>query len=227
MSFKDLLATLGTIAEDNETLAKSVTAAPAPDDKQVAAAAAEAGALTDEQKEAAEAAAAAAAAAEAAGGGAAADKDAPPMAKSMTVKDADGNEVEVLDAEEVLKALNTRLEGQEDFLVKSFGPVLGVIKSQGEMIKSLHAQVVALGGQGRGRRSVFAAIEKPAAGGDLTKSLKDDDTQSMTPGDFMAKSNAAYDAKRITGQELTTIDVCLRQNAPIDPALIRKVALAG
>lgn len=227
MSFQDLLAKLNTITGENDTLAKSVAATPAPDDKQVAAAAAEAGALTDEEKEAA-----AAEAAEAGAGGeggkpaVAKPEGGTPMAKSMTFKDAQGNDIEVLDAEEVLKAMNTRLDGQEDFLVKSFGPVLDLVKSQSVMIKSLHDQITALGGQGRGRKSVFAAIEKPAAGGtDLQKS--DLESPTMTVKDFMAKANIAFDAKKLTGQELTTVDVCIRGNHPIPQEIINKVALAG
>jgi hypothetical protein len=90
----------------------------------------------------------------------------------------------------------------------------------------MHAQLQSLGTQGRGRKAVFAVVDKPAAGGeDLAKSAAAEG--GLTPQAFLAKSHAAFDAKKLTGLELSTIDVCVRSNTPIDPALIQKVALAG
>lgn len=219
--FQELLAELNTAGESQEALAKSMAAAP--DDKQVAAAAAEAGALTPEEQEAAEAAAAAKEGAGKEGAGKEGGEGATPFTKSM--KDENGDDLEVIDPEAFMKSVQETMGEQ---LAQVAGPLLALVKKQGDMLKSMHEQMTALGGQGRGRKAVIAAVDRPAAGAggngggeDLTKS------QGMNVDEFFAKANSAFEAKRITGQELTTIDVSRRMGQPIDHALIRKVIAAG
>lgn len=99
--------------------------------------------------------------------------------------------------------------------------MVGALQKQGELIKSLTAKVEQVSTQGRGRKSLVSVAEKPDAG-TLTKS----EQPGLSPDEFFAKANAAFDAGKITGKELTTIDVCRRGNYSIDPALISKVLSA-
>jgi hypothetical protein len=48
----------------------------------------------------------------------------------------------------------------------------------------------------------------------------------ITPEQFFAKANAAFDAGKISGKELNVVSVSLRGNHPIEPGLIQKIALA-
>ncbi|MEX3764473.1 hypothetical protein [Paraburkholderia phenoliruptrix] len=149
----------------------------------------------------------------------------PVLGKSMVVKDAEGNDVEALDATEILKSLAEDMDmvkgvvAEGGVLAKALEQTVGLVKSQGVLIKSLQEQVAKLSGEGRGRKAVLTLTEKIAP--TLAKSQQQDD--GMTPQEFMVKSQAAFTAKRITGQELTVIDVSLRENVAIDAGLIQKV----
>lgn len=200
--FDELLAQLTAEQEEQSTLAKALPAEDGEDDKAIQAAAEE-GAEDmnpeDEEEEAEEEG----------------DK---PMAKSMTV---DGEEYEVVDAEQLIKSLHDltgRVSEHETVLAKALESTLGTIKAQGDMIKSLNARVEKLAGQGRGRKTVLAVHEKPAVGETLAKSQP----EGLTHGELMAKANAAFSAGKISGLELTTIDVSLRSNQQIDQGLLAK-----
>lgn len=200
--FDELLAQLSAEQEEQSTLAKALPAEDGEDDEAIQAAAEE-GAEGEENPEDAE-------------GEEEGDK---PLAKSMTV---DGEEVQVVDADELIKSLHDltgRVEANESVLAKALESTLGTIKAQGEMIKSLNAKVTKLAGEGRGRKTVLSVMEKPSIDEPLAKSQP----EGMTHGEFMAKSDAAFAAKKITGLERTVIDVSLRQNQALDPGLIAKV----
>lgn len=204
-NFETLLAELQATADESETLAKALPPAEEDkDDAEIAAAAAEGGEENPEDAE------------DDVEGGEA------PMTKSMMVGD---EEVQVVDADLLVKSLQdikARVDGHESTLAKGLETALGALKSQGELIKSLQGQIAKLAGQGAGRKTVLTVTEKPAAGEQpLAKSQQD----GMTAQEFLAKSHAAFDAKKITGQELTTIDVALRngQVGVLDQGLIAKV----
>ena len=164
-----------------------------------------------------------AAEAEAAAGGE--KKVAPaPLAKSMQVTLADGTIVDAEDGTELVKSLIDRLDGTESVMAKALGGAVELIKAQGvalasttALVKSLQSKVAELSNAPAGRKAVLSVHEKPA--GDLTKSQP----EGLTHVEFMAKSHSAFDAKKISGQELTVIDVSLRQGHPIEPSLISKV----
>jgi hypothetical protein len=231
--FAELLAELNAAETGAQDMAKSLTAAPAKDDKAVVAAAAEAGALTPEEQEAAEAEAAAKDGAEGGEGAPAGDdkdgKPAPIMAKSEAAEGADLDAKKYVDATEMLKAMQNTLDQHGDVLSKAFTPLMNTIKSQGEMIKSLHEQMQALGGQGRGRRAVVqvAGIDKGGLSDAGTLAKSQAEGAGLTPAEFMVKANAAFDNKKITGLDLTAIDVAIRGGQGIPPHLVSKVALAG
>lgn len=159
---------------------------------------------------------------------AAADADGKPamgeFGKSFEFTDAAGNKQQAVDATELVKSLMERQEATDDTLAKALTSMTGALQKQGELIKSMAAQIKDLSGQGRGRKTVLAISEKPDAG-TLAKS-EGAGAGGITADQFFAKANAAFDAGKLTGQELTVIDVCKRENKPLDPALINKVISA-
>lgn len=203
--FEELLDQLNAEQKEQSTLAKSMPAADAEDDEAIQAAAAEAELeeeleeeLDDEQDE---------------------GLVETPMTKSMTL---DGEEVEVVDAEALIKSmqdLTGRVGKQEETLTKALTGTLALVKQQGEMLKSMNARLNKMSKSGAGRKTVLSVHDKPATGGEehLAKS-----EQGMTAGELMAKAHAAFDAGKISGLELTTIDVSLRGNTQIDQGLLAK-----
>ena len=138
-----------------------------------------------------------------------------PFAKSFSGTTADGQEFEAIDGTELIKALHAEVEANKEDLTKSLTFLVSVIKCQGNLIKSLQENYIELAGQGRGRRSVSAPTFE------MAKSLQDN--QPLNTQGFMLKANAAFDAGRITGKDLTVCDVATRMGQTIDPALVSKV----
>lgn len=215
MSFDKLMAELNSLATDQETMRKALPAGDGEDDQNIQAAAAEGGDMDDEDDEGVD-------------GHKEPDGDeGQPLGKSLgTVTLEGGEQVEAIDGTELVKSLMEQVEqfGQkqttsESQMAKALESCVTLMKGQGDLIKSLQNKVSQLSGEGRGRKTVLNVSEKPAAGTQLAKS----EPQGLTGTEFMAKSHAAFDAKKITGVELTTVDVCLRSGTPIDPSIIQKV----
>jgi len=151
------------------------------------------------------------------------DGDEGPMAKSFSFQLETGEVVEAVDGTELVKSLQNEvalLKSERETAAsqseKVFQAVLGQLKSQGELIKSLSAQVEKMSSEGRGRKSIAA----PSAA--MAKSMGAD-AGGLTPDRLLAKANAAFDAGRISGKELTVIDVSLRHGAALDDGLMARV----
>lgn len=211
--FDKLLADLNGIAAEQVDMTKALPADDGKDDGKIQAAAEDGGGLEgngagdgDDDED---------------------DKGGEPMGKSLgTVTLADGTQAEAVDGTELVKSLMAQVEdikvgaeATETKMAKALDGAIGLIKTQGEMIKSLTETVKKVSGEGRGRKTVLSVVEKPAAGEDLSKSQ----SQGMTGEEFFAKANAAFDARKISGVELTAIDVALRNKTPVDPSVIAKV----
>ena len=209
-NFEALLKELGEVAADADTLAKAIPAAAPP---AMAAAGVNPEDDDDDDEDGDDAAIESAAAA---------DGDKPTFGKSFEFVDDAGAKHEAVDATEMLKSLLTRVDTVDEVLAKALTSMAGSLKAQGELIKSLSGQVQSLSGQGRGRKAVLSVVEKPAIG-EMTKSQSE---AGVTPEQFFAKANAAFDAGKISGKDLNVVSVCLRGNHPIDPALVQKIALA-
>lgn len=218
-NFDALLAAINEVGTEADTLAKAIPAA-APAAAAPAAATAGAGGMQtnpeddvggDDADDAAIAAAAAA------------NGEKPTFGKSFQFVDDTGAQHEAVDATDMLKALMTRVDTVDEVLAKALTSMAGSLKAQGELIKSLSGQVQSLSGQGRGRKAMLTVVEKPAVGDTMAKSTA---AQGITPEQFFAKANAAFDVNKLSGKELNVISVCLRGGHQIDPALIQKVALA-
>lgn len=210
MSFDKLLSELQALGAEQDTMSKALPADEGKDDEKIQAAAVDGGD---------EGAAAAEAGADGDGDG---DDDADgdePMGKSLgTVTLPNGEQVEATDGTELVKALMARVETTEGQMQKALEGAIGLIKGQHTLIKSLTEQVSKLANAGRGRKAVVTVNEKTTAAGSLSKS-----EPGMTGQEFMLKANSAFSAGKISGKELTVIDVCLRQSQPVDPTLISKV----
>lgn len=207
----DFQKLLGELTAEAETMSKALPADDSTGDKKIQAAAEGGGEDLEKKKED--------------------DKDGEggegEMTKSFKVQLADGTEVEAQDGTELVKSLFDRFDESEGVIAKALGATLNLvksqadaIKSQGALIKSLNEKVSAISGEGRGRKAILTVVEK-ATSGDATMAKSEDN--GMTGQEFLAKSNAAFDAGKITGLQLSTIDVSLRNSVAIDPALVSKV----
>lgn len=216
--FDELLASLQGEVEQQGELAKSLPAVGSD--------------ATDEDEDDATIAAAAGDEAAAAAGAAAKsdddeDDEGEPEAfgKSFEFTDAAGAKQTGVDATDLVKSLMARQDTSDTVLAKALESVTAVAKTQGEMIKSLSAQVQALAGQGRGRKTMLNVAEKPALG-DLKKSNPDD--AGMSHQDFFAKANTAFEAGKITGKDLNVVSVSLRMGEAqsLDKSLVSKILAA-
>ena len=142
-----------------------------------------------------------------------------PFGKSFTLVGEDGAETEAFDGTEFVKSLHEEVqalgraaESEKADLTKSLNILADVIKSQGALIKSLQSDLSDLANQGAGRRS----ITMPNAS--MAKAMGPVSNET-----FMMKANAAYNAGRISGKDLTVCDVSLRHNEVIDAALLNRI----
>lgn len=148
------------------------------------------------------------------------------LTKSLTLADGE----EVIDATDLLKSLQGDIAEQGEVLAKALPQVLQLmqgqskmIQQQGELIKSMQTRIDQLAGQGRGRKTVVTVQEKLPAG---ETTLAKSQPEGITPQEFMLKANNAFDKGAITGTQLTTIDVAVREGkvASLDHSLLTKIA---
>lgn len=221
MSFEKLLKDIQTLDAEQETMTKALPAGDGKDDTNIQAAAEEGGDMEgkedgDEDGE----------------GSDGANGDEQPLGKSLgTVTLENGEKVDAVDGTEMMKSLmadmallKTANVTRDEQVMKALEGAVGLVKSQATMLKSLQAQVAKLGGEGRGRKTVVSIAEKRAVTGSNEGGGQE---QGMTADTFMAKSHEAWSAGRITGKDLTVIDVSLRQNIAIDQGLLSKVMMAS
>ena len=209
MSFDKLMAELQEEQQAQEALSKALPAEDGTDDQTIQAAAGEGGAQgeggTDDN-----------------GGGAEVkDKDGKPMAKSFKVKLDDGTEVEATDGAELIKSLTERLDAGEATMAKAMEQVLGLVKGQSAMIKSLSEQVTKLRGEGRGRKAVVTLTERNSA----TEALNKSEPQTMKGEEFMAKAMSAFNAGKITGGDIALIEACTHRGEQPPAGLVQAVLL--
>ena len=145
------------------------------------------------------------------------------LSKSLTMTDEEGNEIEAIDGTELVKSLVARLDtyeadiGEKDeVIMKSLNAMKDLVVGQSEMIKSLTDRLDAIGSEGRGRKSVVTITEKPES------TLQKSEPAGMTHKEFMMKANAAFDAGRLTGLELTSADVAIRSGQPVPENIVAK-----
>lgn len=152
------------------------------------------------------------------------EDDAPMMGKSMTVE-IDGKQVEAIDGTELVKSLMGQVEqlggkltASEDKLAKALTETLGVVKSQGAVIKSLQDTVAKMATAGRGRKSAVVVHEP---GTDLTKSQPAG--SQMSGQEIMAKALSAQTAGRLTGIDVARVEGYLNQGAAVPADILSRL----
>lgn len=202
--FEELLAQLQAQADEQVTLAKSLPAEDGEDDEAIQAAAgdgAEEG-TDDEAEEGAE------------DGN---EEGEEPLGKSMTAM-INGEEVEAVDATDLIKSLIGRLDNHGDVMAKALATTLGTIKTQGDMIKSLSSRLEKLAGQGRGRKAVLSVNEKPSPGETtMVKSVQ------PAPGEIMAKAMTAQQAGKLTAGDVARCEISLQSGVAFPADVLAKI----
>jgi hypothetical protein len=132
------------------------------------------------------------------------DEEEAEMGKSFKLKLEDGTEVDAMDGTELVKSLIGRVEGNEEKVLAAVTGLVGIVKSQGELVKSLQGQVATLSASGKGRKAVLTITEKPAPKAEELK--KSEGGEGMTGEEFMAKAMAAQVAGKITARHIAIAD---------------------
>lgn len=152
------------------------------------------------------------------------DEGKPMMGKSMTVE-IDGKQVEAVDGTELVKSLMGQVEqlggkltASEDKLAKALTDTLGVVKSQGAVIKSLQDTVAKLATAGRGRKSAVVVHEP---GVDLTKSQTAG--SQLSGNEIMAKALSAQTAGRLTGIDVARVEGHLNQGMAVPADILSRL----
>jgi hypothetical protein len=154
------------------------------------------------------------------------------LGKSMTVTTEDGEQMEAVDGTALVKSLIARVETMEagnaahgEDLTKSLGMIkdamltqTDVIKAQGEMIKSLQANMATLMGAGHGRKSIVTVHEKPDP--TLTKSVQ---AEGLTRDEFMAKALDKQKEGKLTSREVAIAEASLNRGIQVPDHITRKV----
>lgn len=163
------------------------------------------------------------------------EDDGKPFGKSFGVTLADGTEVEAYDATEILKSFDARIGSQvtELDLLKAEVAALKardipsadaikaevekVLVAQNDLIKSMQAQIAALGAEGRGRKSLLNVHEKPVAAGT--------EARPETPSSeaLMTKALIAQKQGRITGQDVARLDAYLGRGLQAPPEILARL----
>lgn len=233
--FTKLLAELADTKAD--VLAKSTNGDA--DDAAIQAA----GATGGDAKDPAAGDAGAAAAASGDAGGAKADKEPKggeggeggedDLGKSFQITLENGEVMEAMDATKVLETLSKSFEALESDSAKAIGVCVELIKSQQTQIDSLTASVRKLSASGNGRQAVLSIMSRGAAqptGSDLAKGGEagkgGEEKKGLTPTEFLAKSEQAFNAGKLAGKDLSLIETHINRGEAIPAHLIQKVSAA-
>lgn len=212
MSFEKLLSELTELSAEQETLTKALPAGDGKDDDKIQAAAEEGGD--------GDGAGAGDGDGDGDDKGGDGDGDGDQMGKSLgTVTLEDGSQAEAIDGTELVKSLMERVETTEGQMQKALEGAVGLIKSQGAMIKSLSEQVAKLAGAGRGRKTVVTVTEKTPAGQQMSKS----EPAGLSGQEFMAKALTAQASGKILAKDVAAIEAYLNRGMAIPEHLVARV----
>ena len=209
--FEKLMGELSQLGTDQELMTKALPADDGKDEEKIQAAAAESGLDGDGD-------------ADDMGGEPDGDEDdegKPAMAKSFKFTLEDGTEVEAQDGSELVKSLQSRIEQNEGQMMKALETAVGLIKGQGDLIKSMQDQMKKLGGEGRGRKAVVSVVEKPSPGENV---LAKSEPAGMSHDQFFAKAMVAQREGRISGTEIAMAEACLNRGEAIPQNIVQRVA---
>lgn len=155
------------------------------------------------------------------------------MTKSITAT-IDGKTEEMIDATDMLKSLDASVAGlqvENQGMAKAFGEsvtliksVVNIVKSQGEVIKSLNAKIEEISGQGRGRKAVLSVNARPDP---MAKALEGQQAKvSITAGQVMEKCLDAQAAGKLTVLDVARAESSLNERQPIPQEIMKAIGLA-
>lgn len=148
------------------------------------------------------------------------DDDSGEMKKSFVFKTDDGEEIEAVDGTELVKSLVARMDESESKLGQTLTAAVELIKSQGEMIKSLNEKVVKLGGEGRGRKTVVSVVEKSAT---LAKGNLGEGEESITPQNLLVKAMDAQRAGRLVATDVAIVEGCVNRGIEVPQHIVARI----
>lgn len=209
--FSELLAAIDSEAVAQSELTKSLPAADATGDATIAAAGAEEGKTKVEGE------------AETVGK----TEGEADLTKSQGAEGTGAvtEELEVIEVDDLIKSiglLTDRVETSETELAKALTSTLGMVKSQGEMIKSLSDRIAVLSNQGTGRRAVLVATERAQPGEHLTKSMPQ--PAAVQPQEILAKCLDAQRAGKLTGGDVARAESQLNHGVAVDPRILAQLS---
>ncbi len=144
------------------------------------------------------------------------------LGKSFRFQTEDGEEVEALDATDLLKSLVAKVDSNESQMGRAVSILTDLVKSQATEIGGLRSEVSRLASLGRGRKTMVTVAEKPDAG-DLNKS--DPADEGIPASDFMAKCLTAQSAGKITSLDVARAESYINRRLDV-PADIKAKVLA-
>lgn len=227
MSFASLLGDLQALQSGREQeLAKSLTADGVDDDKKVAAAALEGGATLPEGGDAVPPGDAGVPPGTPATPGAPGASEEEEGEFSKSFFDGNGNPVELFDATEMLKSLGARLEATESGASQALGVAVDLLKSQdavlrtqGQMLKSLNTRLDQLAAQGRGRVATVSVNDRPAP----TVLAKSEAPAGVSPQEFLAKALDAQVQGRLSGRDVSIAEGYLLKGMAVPADIVNRV----
>lgn len=172
------------------------------------------------------------------------------MKKSFTIKLEDGTSMEVTDGGELVKALSDRFDTSEGKTVETLTSIIAVIGSQGELVKSLGAQLVVFGetfaaqektigeqaslikslqdnlgkvaATGAGRKAVLTVAERHT-GTATAQAAKNGMPDGVSTDQFFAKAFDKQGQGKITGVDIALAETCLNAGMPVPEGLVSRV----
>lgn len=151
-----------------------------------------------------------------------------PMGKALKIIGEDGQEQDGIDAGPLLKSLMDRVDSGETQTTEALGAIVGLVKSQGALIKSLADQVQKLGSQGLGRRAVVTVHDKGGSAAEaLAKSLGGggDEDEKLNGKEFLLKASSAAEAGRIGWTDVSYCETLINKGLQ-PPEHLKRAVLA-
>lgn len=165
------------------------------------------------------------------------------MAKSFSLQTEDGSTIEVVDASDMLKALGARLDQTTASVEQTFASLVGIVKaqdgltkslidklneqggtieSQGALIKSMQETIDKLGSSGAGRKAVVTLAERQSAPSTQVMA-KAGMPEGVTTEEFFAKALDMQREGRLTGVDISLAETCINHGQAVPETLVRRV----
>ena len=149
-----------------------------------------------------------------------------PLTKSVNITLADGSEVEAFDGTVLVKSMQAEVAALQQGSNEVMGTAVNLLKSFGAALREQRQEITALkkslhtlSASGTGRRSA-TQVTITDRGAEPTGAPNPEDIKASV----MAKAINAFDAHKINGLELTTIEVALRKGQIPDQSILAKIA---